>query len=116
MSKEKYTVYHNNRCSKSRCALSYLDDKNAEYEIIEYLKDSLNADELRVLLGQLQIPASDLIRKGEPDFKENFKGKVLSEDEWVEAMVKYPKLIERPIIVKNGKAVIGRPTERIEEL
>ena len=116
MSKEKYTVYHNNRCSKSRCALAYLDDQKSEYEVVEYLKNPLNADQLKELLAQLGIPAAELIRKGEADFKENFKGKDLSEEEWIDAMVKYPKLIERPIIVKNGKAVIGRPTERIEEL
>ncbi len=116
MKKIKYTVYHNNRCSKSRCTLEYLDDKKVDYEVIEYLKNPLNANQLKELLVQLEIPAAELIRKGEPDFKENFKGKELNEEEWIEAMVKYPKLIERPIIVKNGKAVIGRPTERIEEL
>lgn len=116
MAKETYTVYHNNRCSKSRCAIAHLDEKNAEYEVVEYLKNPLNADQIAALLSQLEISAAELIRKGEPDFKENFKGKDLSEKEWIAAMVKYPKLIERPIIVKNGKAVIGRPTERIEEL
>lgn len=116
MSKEKYTVYHNNRCSKSRCTLAYLDDRKSEYEVVEYLKNPLTADQLKELLAQLGIPAADLIRKGEADFKENFNGKELSEEGWIEAMVNYPKLIERPIIVKNGKAVIGRPTERIEEL
>jgi arsenate reductase len=116
MSKETYTVYHNNRCSKSRCALEYLDDKKATYEVIEYLKEPLNAAQLKEVLSRLGIPAEELIRKGEPDFKEHFKGKKLSEKQWIDAMVKYPKLIERPIIVKNGKAVIGRPTARIEEL
>ena len=116
MGNNTYTVYHNNRCSKSRGALAYLDDKQETYEVIEYLKEPLNAKQIEELLVQLAIPATDLIRKGEPDFKEHFKGKELSEKEWIEAMVKYPKLIERPIIVKNGKAVIGRPTERIEEL
>jgi arsenate reductase len=116
MDTQKYTIYHNTRCSKSRCALTYLDDKKFDYEVVEYLKEPLNADQLKELLVQLEIPAAELIRKGEPDFKDNFKGKELSEDKWIDAMVKYPKLIERPIIVRNGKAVIGRPTERIEEL
>ena len=116
MEKNTYTVYHNNRCSKSRCALEYLDEQKSAYEVVEYLKEPLSADQLKELLTQLGIPAADLIRKGESDFKENFKGKELSENQWIDAMVKYPKLIERPIIVKNGKAVIGRPTERIEEL
>lgn len=116
MSKEIYTVYHNNRCSKSRCALEYLDEKNAEYEVVEYLKETVDHKQLKEIISQLGIPAEDLIRKGEADYKEHFKGKNLSEKEWIDAMVKYPKLIERPIIVKNGKAVIGRPVERIDEL
>ena len=116
MGKNIYTVYHNSRCSKSRSAIAHLDDKKSDYEVVEYLKSPLNADQIAELLSQLGIPASELIRKGEADFKENFKGKDLNEKEWIDAMVKYPKLIERPIIVKNGKAVIGRPTERIEEL
>ncbi|MFK7786496.1 MAG: arsenate reductase (glutaredoxin) [Crocinitomicaceae bacterium] len=116
MSKEKYTVYHNNRCSKSRISLAYLDEKGAEYEVIEYLKTPLTEADLKEVLAQLEIPALELVRKGEKDFKDNFKGKELSEDEWIKAMIEYPKLIERPIIVKNGKAVIGRPAERIEEL
>ncbi|MDG1333135.1 MAG: arsenate reductase (glutaredoxin) [Crocinitomicaceae bacterium] len=116
MGKNTYTVYHNNRCSKSRLALAHLDDKNAEYEVVEYLKNPLTAADLKEVLSQLGMPAADLIRKGEKDFKENFKGKNLSEKEWIDAMIQYPKLIERPIIVKNGKAVVGRPTERIDEL
>lgn len=87
-----------------------------EHEVIDYLKHPLSATEIKTLLKQLSIPASQLIRKVEPEFTEHFKGKELSEKEWIAAMVKFPKLIERPIIVKNGKAVIGRPTERIEEL
>lgn len=116
MDTTKYTVYHNNRCSKSRSALAYLEDKNLEYDVVEYLKEPLTTDQLKELLVQLEISAAQLIRKGEPVFKEKFKGKELSEKEWIDAMVEYPKLIERPIIVKNGKAVIGRPTERIDEL
>lgn len=64
----------------------------------------------------LGIPAKDLIRKNEAIFKEQFKGKELSEDEWINAMVEYPKLIERPIVVKGEKAVIARPTENIDQL
>ena len=116
MTKEKYTVYHNNRCSKSRNALTYLDEKEADYSVVEYLKEPLDAQQLTTIVSQLGIPAEELIRKGEADFKDNFKGKNLSEKQWIDAMVKYPKLIERPIIVKNGKAVIGRPAERIDEL
>ena len=116
MSNKKYTVYHNIRCSKSRSALAYLDDQKADYEVIEYLKTPLDSSEITDLLAQLNIPASELIRKGEPEFKEHFQGKKPTEKEWIDAMVKFPKLIERPIIVRNGKAIIGRPVEKIGEL
>ncbi len=111
-----YTIYHNPRCSKSRCAIQHMDETNSEYEVVEYLKDNLDAASLRNILSMLNIPASELIRKGEPAYKENFKGKELTEEEWISAMVEFPKLIERPIIVKGNKAIIARPLERIEEL
>lgn len=116
MGKSDYTVYHNSRCSKSRCALTFLDDKKVDFEVVEYLKNPLNATQLKELLKKLDIPASELIRKGEPEYKEYYHGKELDESQWIDAMVQYPKLIERPIIVKGARAVIGRPTERIEEL
>lgn len=112
----KYKVYHNPRCSKSRMALEFLDNQSKEYEIVEYLKEIPTESELKDIIGKLGIKAESLIRKGEPDFKEHFKGKSLSEDEWVEAMVKYPKLIERPIVIKGDKAIVARPTEVINEL
>ncbi|MDP5099134.1 MAG: arsenate reductase (glutaredoxin) [Crocinitomicaceae bacterium] len=112
----KIIVYHNSRCSKSRCALAYLDDKKVEYEIVEYLKDVPTKDELTNIIKMLGILPEGLVRKGEPDFKENFKGRELTNNEWIEAMIQYPKLIERPIVIKNNKAVIARPTERIDEL
>ncbi len=109
-------IYHNNRCSKSRCTLDIITEKGEDVTIIEYLKTPLNKIQIKDLLTKLNMPASDLIRKGESDFKENYKGKSLSEEEWVDAMVKFPKLIERPIVVKGEKAVIGRPPERVLEL
>ena len=112
----KITVYHNSRCSKSRCALAYLDDKKVEYEVVEYLKDVPTKDELTNIIKMLGILPEELVRKGELDFKENFKGRELTNNEWIEAMIQYPKLIERPIVIKNNNAVIARPTERIDEL
>ena len=111
-----YKVYHNPRCSKSRLALTYIEDKGDQAEVIEYLKDIPGKKELKELIKMLGIPAEELLRKGEQDYKDHFKGKKLTEDEWIDAMIKYPKLIERPIIVLNNKAVIGRPAERILEL
>ena len=109
-------IYHNNRCSKSRDSFNLLTEKGIDFETIEYLKTPLNKEELEALLVKLAIPAKDLIRKGEADFKANFKGKELTEAEWIDAMVTYPKLIERPIVVKGNKAVIGRPIENVMEL
>jgi arsenate reductase len=109
-------IWHNNRCSKSRCAIDFLNEKNQEYEIYKYLESPPTKEEIKDLLLMLGINASELVRKNEPDFKANFKGKKMSESNWIEALVKFPKLIERPIIINKGKAVIGRPTENILDL
>ncbi len=114
--KEEIEVYHNPRCSKSRSAISFLDKENYSVNVVEYLKQTLTFDELVVLLKKLKMEAKDLVRKGEEDYKNNFKGKELSENEWIDAMVKYPKLIERPIVVFGENAIVARPTEKIEEL
>lgn len=116
MEATKITVYHNSRCSKSRCALEFLQEKSLDFEVIEYLKDVPTKNQLKALIAQLGIKPQELIRASEEKFKTHFKGKILSDNEWIDAMVKFPKLIERPIVVKNGKAVIARPTERINEL
>ena len=94
----------------------FLNDKKADFELIEYLKDEFTVESLTSVIAQLKIPAESLVRKGESIFKESFKGKDLSEKEWIEAMVQYPKLIERPIVVLNNHAVIARPTEKIDDL
>lgn len=111
-----YKVYHNPRCTKSRQALQYLDEKGATYETIEYLKEIPTKSEMKAVLKKLGISAESLLRKNEADYKENFKGKDLSEDEWIDAMLQYPKLIERPIVIKGDKAVVARPTEEIDSL
>lgn len=109
-------VYHNPRCSKSRQTLQIIEEKGIEVEIIKYLEDVPSEAELKAVLKALGIPAEKLLRKGEADFKENFKGKDLSEDEWIKAMIQYPKMIERPIVVKDNKAVLGRPPENVLDL
>jgi arsenate reductase len=109
-------IYHNPRCSKSRQTLQLIKDAGVEPEIIDYLKDVPSEAELRELIAMLGIKPYDLLRRGEADFKEKFKGKDLSDDEWIAAMVKYPKLIERPIVVKQKKAILGRPPENVKTL
>ena len=109
-------ILHNTRCRKSRETLNIIQESGVEVEIIEYLKDVPSADELKSILDKLQIEPVQLLRKGESVFKENFKGKDLTNDQWIEAMVANPVLIERPIVIKGDRAVIGRPPENVNEL
>lgn len=113
---KKIKIYHNPRCSKSRQALHLLDESGADIEVIEYLKETPSIEELTEIIKKLGVNPVELIRKGEEIFKTNFKGKTLSDSEWVEAMLTYPKLIERPIVVKGDKAVIGRPLDAVKDL
>jgi arsenate reductase len=109
-------IFHNPRCRKSRETLAILHDKNKEPEIIEYLNNPPNVKELKEILSMLNIQAHDLIRTGEAIYKEQFKGKTLNNDQWIEAMIENPKLIERPIVISGNKAVIGRPPEKVLEI
>ena len=109
-------VYHNPRCSKSRCAFELLAEKKQAFAVVEYLKNTPTKTELQAIIKKLGIAPEALIRKGEDEYKLHFKGKTLSNDEWIAAMIQFPKLIERPIVVVGDKAVIARPTERILEL
>lgn len=109
-------IYHNPRCSKSRQTLQIIEDKGIEVDVVKYLEQVPSVDELRSIIKALGISAEQLLRKGEKDFKENFKGKQLSEEEWIKAMIQYPKMIERPIVIKDGKAVLGRPPENVLDL
>lgn len=110
------TIYHNPRCGKSRQTLKLIQDSESEVEVIEYLKTPPTYEELESLLTKLGISPQELIRKGEAIFKENFKGKTLTDQEWIKAMVDHPILIERPIVVKGNKAIIGRPPENVQSL
>ena len=109
-------VYHNNRCRKSREACSILQDEGVDFKIVEYLKQPLSDKEIKTLLKKLNLSAEDIIRKGESVYKEKYKGKTLSEDQWIKVLEENPVLIERPIVVKGDKAVVGRPPENVKEL
>ncbi|WP_347174487.1 arsenate reductase (glutaredoxin) [Polaribacter uvawellassae] len=106
-------IYHNARCSKSRQGLELLENSGKKFEIIKYLENIPTNEELTSIIEKLQIKPIDLVRKNEAIWKEQFKGKELSDKELISAMIQYPKLIERPIVVNNNKAVIGRPIENI---
>jgi arsenate reductase len=108
-------IYHNPRCSKSRCALEWLQEKSFEFEVVDYIKNPPKISEIKLILSQLNRNSMDLIRKNETEFKEFIQGKNLSEAEIIELMSKYPKLIERPIVINKGKAVIARPIEKLIE-
>jgi arsenate reductase len=109
-------VYHNARCSKSRSACQLLEEKGVALEIIEYLKTPPCRDELAGLLKMLGLPAEAIVRTGEDIYKSDYKGRALSEDEWLDALVAHPVLIERPIVVRGERAVVGRPPEKVLEL
>lgn len=102
-------IYHNNRCSKSRETLALLKDKVSDIEEFHYLNEEINENELKFILKKLGIKPVDLIRKGEEVYKTNYKGKSLTDDEWVKAMIDHPKMIERPIVINGDKVAIGRP-------
>ena len=109
-------IFHNNRCLKSRETCSLLDNMKEAYETVEYLKNPPTAKELKGLLKMLGMKASELIRKKEPIYEQKYAGKKLKEDQWIKAMVDNPILIERPIVVKGKKAVIGRPPANVKKL
>jgi arsenate reductase len=111
------TIYHNPRCSKSRQTLELITNKGIDPEIVLYLETPLDAQAIAGLLKKLNITARQLLRKGEQAYKEqNLADSSLSENQLIEAMVKFPKLIERPIVVVANKAIIGRPPEQVLEI
>lgn len=109
-------IIHNPRCSKSREAYNLLKEKGYEVEEILYLKNPLSKEQLKDIINKLGIVPFDLIRTKEDDFKNNFANKNLSDDEWIDAMIEFPRLIERPIVINNDKAVIARPTEKLFDI
>lgn len=108
------TIYHNPRCSKSRQTLQLLNDNNENAEVVEYLKTPPDAETLKDILAKLGLKPRQLMRTKEDIYKAlNLADESLSEDQLIEAMIKNPKLIERPIVVKDGKVAVGRPPENV---
>ena len=110
------SIYHNNRCSKSRDSLAILNEQNIDFKVIEYLQNPPTAKQIKTILKKLKLKPYELIRKSEELFKAEYKDKDFSDDKWIEVMVNNPVLIERPIIVNGNKAVIGRPPEKVLEI
>lgn len=110
-------IYHNSRCKKSRAGLQYLEEKGIQFNIVQYLKDEPFSEEsLKNLLKKLGKKPIEMIRTQEKEYKDNFKGKDLSDDEWIKVMVENPKFIQRPIIETDNKAVWGDPPSNIDKL
>jgi arsenate reductase len=111
------TIYHNPRCSKSRATLDLIERHGADdVKVVEYLQAPPTARELEALVAKLGLEPEQLVRKGEDVYKKHYAGKALSRTQWIEAMVRHPILIERPIVVAGDRAVIGRPPENVLEL
>ncbi len=106
-------IYHNPSCSKSRCALAYLKDKNTPFEVRTYLSQPFSKEEFIALLLKLNLPVLDIVRKNELAYSSLLKDKVLSEDEIIDILLKNPKLIQRPIVEWGANAVIARPLENL---
>ena len=110
-------IYHNPRCSKSRQALALIEEQGEAPEVIEYIKTPLDNASITEQLTMLDMNARDLMRKQEDTYKESkLDNPDLSEAQLVQALADYPRLLERPIVVRNGKAVVARPPEKVLEL
>lgn len=110
------TIYHNPKCSKSRATLALVEQHGDNLQIVEYLRTPPTAKELEAILAKLGIEPEQLVRKGEQIYKTEYAGKTLTRAEWIDAMVRHPILIERPIVVSGDRAVIGRPPENVRAL
>ncbi|MFL5765274.1 MAG: arsenate reductase (glutaredoxin) [Bacteroidia bacterium] len=109
------TIYHNTMCSKSRGVCDILKQKKIKAKTIEYMHTPPTEEELKELLQMLGMKASELVRTKEPLYKEKYEGKKISNARWIKILCKNPILIERPILVKGNKAIVGRPEERVIE-
>ncbi|KJJ39247.1 arsenate reductase (glutaredoxin) [Aequorivita vladivostokensis] len=110
------TLYHNPRCSKSRQALQLLEEEGETIEIVKYLENPPTHQELKQVIELLGIDPIELVRKQEAEWRENYKGKNLTNEEVIDAMIQHPKLIERPIAIKGTHAVVGRPPEKVLDI
>ena len=109
-------IYHNPRCSKSRAALAILEESGVAFDVVDYLKEPLTEAELSAIVKKLGLKPEELVRRGEAIYKEKYSGRKMSDVDWIRAMAMNPILIERPIVVRGNKAVLGRPPEKVQDL
>jgi len=107
-------IYHNPQCKKSRAGLEYLKGKKVEFEIVDYIREPLEEEELEKLLVKLNAKPEEMLRTQEEYYKKNLKGKKFNEHEWIRIIVQNPRLLKRPIIEGQYKAVWGDPVENID--
>ncbi len=109
-------IYHNPRCRKSREALNIIQNHGVDPEVVLYLETPPSRNEIREVLQKLDMSAEQLVRKEEKLYKEEYRDKELSEDEWIVVMADNPKLIQRPVVINGTKAIVGRPPESVRVL
>jgi len=109
-------IYHNGQCSKCKGALELLQEKGVPHEVRWYVAEPLTKEELQILLNKLQMKAHELVRTGEELYKNEYEGKDISEEEWLDILIEKPELMQRPIVVKGDKAIIARPPEKVLEI
>ncbi|MCB0668479.1 MAG: arsenate reductase (glutaredoxin) [Saprospiraceae bacterium] len=109
-------IYHNPRCRKSRETLNIIQNHGIEPEVVLYLETPPTRKEIREVLSKLHIKAEELVRKEEKLYKDEYRNRELSEDEWIEVLAENPKLIQRPVVINGKKAIIGRPPESVHVL
>lgn len=108
-------ILHNPRCGKSRNCLAFLENNKATFEIRNYIQNPLSEEELKIVIQKLAIKPIALVRQKEAIWIDQFKGKELSDNEVIKALTLFPILIERPIVIKDNKAIIGRDLEKLEK-
>lgn len=113
MTEKSIVIYHNSRCSKSRSVCELVSERKIEARIVEYLETPPNKTELRMLLRKLDMKPADLVRHSERIYQETYANREMNDEQWLDALVAHPILIERPIVVCGERAVIGRPPEKV---
>lgn len=110
------TIYHNPKCRKSRAGLDFIKAKGQEFQVVEYLKNPISREQFKEVLMKMNRRPHELVRTQEDVYKEKFRGKSFTDEEWITILLEHPKLIQRPIVVKGYKAVLGEPLENLEVL
>jgi arsenate reductase (glutaredoxin) len=110
------TIYHNPKCRKSRAGLEYLKEKGLDFTLVEYLKNPISREVLKDILMKMNVRPQELLRTQEDVYKSDFAGKQFNDEEWIDILLEYPRLIRRPIVVKGYRAIVAEPPEEIDKL